>query len=99
MMSTKTIIALVAVLGVGAAGYWFFFMRKRGGSSQAALPTPSAPATGATQCQQLAAAINRQQPLGKMLSTPIKRCRAVGGTVVWINSGTKQQKQVCACKG
>ena len=97
-MSTKTIIALVAVLGVGAAGYWFFFMRKKGGGDSAsALPAP-APATGATQCQQVAGAINRQQPLGKMLTAPIKRCRAVGGTVVWINQGTAQIKQVCACK-
>ncbi len=96
-MSTKTIIALVAVVGVGGLAYWFFFRRKKGGDA-AALPTPSAPATGATQCQQVAGAINRQQPLGKMLSGPIKRCRAVGGTVVWTGQGTRQQKQVCVCR-
>jgi len=95
-MQTKTIVTIAAVVGVAGLAYWFFFRKKKAAPTGAGTTLP--PATGSTQCQQVAAAINRSQPLGKMKSNPIKQCRNAGGTVSWVNQGTRQQKQVCVCR-
>ena len=78
---------------IGGVALWYFFLRKKGFSGGS-----SAASTAATsQCAEVAATINKMQPLGKMLSKPILACRAAGGTVEWLNMGTDSAKQVCVC--